>query len=72
MKDLPLSLFWAFWRVEKSITCVESMRAWSSNPPPATKSSIFSATYSTVAAGDFHPPLVVQIQRLPGMKPQTE
>src|SRR5262245_3948700 len=37
MKDLPLSLFWAFWRVGKSLTYVASMRAWSSNPPPATK-----------------------------------
>jgi hypothetical protein len=36
MKDLPLSPVWPFWPIGKSITYVESMRTWSSNPPPAT------------------------------------
>src|SRR5579864_7025185 len=36
MKDLPLSPVWPFWPIGKSITYVESMRTWGSNPPPAT------------------------------------
>jgi|SRR5579864_3565174 len=34
MKDLPLSPFWPFWLIGKSITYVESMRTWRTNPPP--------------------------------------
>jgi hypothetical protein len=49
MIDLPLSPFWAFSLVEKSIRYVESMRAWSSNPPPATKIS-FDSTFSENSA----------------------
>ena len=70
MKDLPFLPILPFSLIAGSVTYVESMGLWSSNPPPATKSTLVFNKLTGSKKSSLHPPHFgsrrsQQFQRLP-------